>query len=45
VLGILTAIMVSIGGLAEITPTFVARHRVKLEASVKPYDALRLAGK
>ncbi|HNC70496.1 MAG TPA: cytochrome-c oxidase, cbb3-type subunit II [Pseudomonadales bacterium] len=45
VLGILTAIMVSLGGLAEILPTFVAANRVKLEASGKPYDALRLAGR
>ncbi|MBX3690040.1 cytochrome-c oxidase, cbb3-type subunit II [Dokdonella sp.] len=44
-LGILTAIMVSIGGLAEITPIFMAAHEVKPALGVKPYDALRLAGK
>lgn len=44
-LGILTAIMVSLGGLAEITPIFMAAHAVKPAVGVKPYDALRLAGK
>jgi cytochrome c oxidase cbb3-type subunit II len=44
-LGILTAIMVSIGGLAEITPLFMAAHAVKAPAGVQPYDPLRLAGK
>jgi len=44
-LGILTAIMVSIGGLAEITPLFMAAHTVKPAEGVKPYGALRLAGK
>lgn len=44
-LGILIAIMVSIGGLAEITPLFMEAHAVKAPAGVKPYDPLRLAGK
>ena len=44
-LGILTAVMVSLGGLAEILPTFVEANRVKLNATGKPYDALRLAGR
>ncbi|WP_300617865.1 cytochrome-c oxidase, cbb3-type subunit II [Dokdonella sp.] len=44
-LGILTAVMVSIGGLAEITPLFMRAHEVKAAPGVKPYDALRLAGK
>jgi cytochrome c oxidase cbb3-type subunit 2 len=44
-LGILTAIMVSIGGLAEITPLFMEAHAVKAPLGVKPYDPLRLAGK
>ncbi|MGH2551707.1 MAG: cytochrome-c oxidase, cbb3-type subunit II [Thermomicrobiales bacterium] len=44
-LGILTAIMVSIGGLAEITPIFMEANKVVPAAGVKPYDALRLAGK
>jgi cytochrome c oxidase cbb3-type subunit 2 len=44
-LGIGIAIMVSLGGLAEITPLFMRAHEVSAEAGVKPYDALRLAGK
>ncbi|MFO1428019.1 MAG: cytochrome-c oxidase, cbb3-type subunit II [Steroidobacteraceae bacterium] len=44
-LGILTAIMVSIGGLAEITPLFVEAHTITAAEGVKPYDPLRLAGK
>ncbi len=44
-LGILIAIMVSIGGLAEITPLFMEAHKVKPADGVKPYDPLRLAGK
>ena len=44
-LGILTAIMVSIGGLAEITPLFVEAHAITATEGVKPYDPLRLAGK
>lgn len=44
-LGILTAVMVSIGGLAEITPLFMQAHAVKAPPSVKPYDPLRLAGR
>jgi len=44
-LGVLTAIMVSIGGLAEITPLFMQAHTVTAAPGVKPYDPLRLAGK
>ena len=44
-LGILTAVMVSLGGLAEITPIFMAAHAVEAPPGVKPYDPLRLAGK
>lgn len=44
-LGIATAFMVSLGGLAEVLPTFFAAHQVKLEAAGQPYDALRLAGR
>jgi cytochrome c oxidase cbb3-type subunit II len=44
-LGILTAIMVSIGGLAEITPLFMEAHAVNAPVGVRPYDPLRLAGK
>ncbi|MGH8802405.1 MAG: cytochrome-c oxidase, cbb3-type subunit II [Casimicrobiaceae bacterium] len=44
-LGFLTLVMVSLGGLAEITPIFVQAHAVKPPAGVKPYDPLRLAGR
>jgi cytochrome c oxidase cbb3-type subunit 2 len=44
-LGILIAIMVSLGGLAEITPLFMEAHSVKPPPGVHPYDALRLMGK
>jgi len=44
-LGFFTAIMVSLGGLSEITPLFVHAATVKAPASAKPYDPLRLAGK
>lgn len=43
-LGILTAIFVSFGGLAEITPLFAAANSVKAPEGVKPYTAERLAG-
>lgn len=45
VLGILIAVMVSLGGLAELLPTFVAARGVKATTGVKPYDPLRLAGR
>ena len=44
-LGILIAFMVSMGGLAEITPLFIQAHAVAPVPGVKPYDPLRLAGK
>ena len=44
-LGILTAVMVTIGGLAEITPLFVMAQEVKPPEHVRPYDPLRLAGR
>lgn len=44
-LGILMAIMVSLGGLAEITPLMMEANRLQPAVGVKPYDALRLAGK
>lgn len=44
-LGILTLIMVSLGGLAEITPLFMEAHKVTAAPGVKPYEPLRLAGK
>ncbi len=44
-LGICIAVMVSIGGLAEITPLFMKAHSMEAPVGVKPYDALRLAGR
>jgi cytochrome c oxidase cbb3-type subunit 2 len=44
-LGILTAIMLSLGGLAEIVPLFVQAHAVRPPASVRPYAPLRLMGR
>jgi len=44
-LGILIAVMVSLGGLAEITPLFMEANKVQPAAGVKPYDPLRLAGR
>jgi len=44
-LGILTLVMVSLGGLSEITPLFVDAHSVSAPPGVKPYDPLRLAGR
>jgi cytochrome c oxidase cbb3-type subunit 2 len=44
-LGILTAIMVSLGGLAEITPLFMEAHSVQAAPGVKPYAPLRLIGR
>ena len=44
-LGILTFVMVSLGGLSEITPLFIQAHAVGAPPGSKPYDPLRLAGK
>ncbi len=44
-LAVLTAVMVSLGGLAEITPLFMEAHSVKAPPGVEPYDPLRLIGK
>ena len=44
-LAILIAVAVSFGGLAEITPLFIAAHTVEPAPGTKPYDALRLAGR
>ncbi|GMV03616.1 MAG: cytochrome-c oxidase, cbb3-type subunit II [Burkholderiaceae bacterium] len=44
-LGILTAVMVSLGGLAEVLPLFVEARNVRPPAHVKPYEPLRLAGR
>lgn len=45
VLGLCIAFMVSLGGLAEITPLFVRAQALAPDAAVKPYDPLRLAGR
>ena len=44
-LGILTAVMVSLGGLAEVLPLFVEARSIEPPANIKPYDPLRLAGR
>jgi cytochrome c oxidase cbb3-type subunit 2 len=44
-LAVLIAIVVSFGGLAEIVPLFNDAQTVKPAPGVKPYDALRLAGR
>jgi cytochrome c oxidase cbb3-type subunit 2 len=44
-LAVLIAIMVSFGGLAEILPLFNDAHTVKPAPGIKPYSALRLAGR
>jgi cytochrome c oxidase cbb3-type subunit 2 len=44
-LGILTLVMVSLGGLAEITPLFIQAHTAGPAPGTKPYDPLRLAGR
>lgn len=44
-LGVLIAVMVSMGGLAEITPLFMEAHKVQPAAGIKPYSPLRLAGR
>lgn len=44
-LGIGIAIMVSLGGLAEITPLFMRAHAIAPVSGVAPYDPLRLVGK
>ena len=44
-LGVVIVVLVSIGGLAELTPLFVQAHTVAPAPGLKPYDALRLAGR
>ena len=44
-LGLLTLVMVSLGGLSEITPLFVEANAVGPAPGMKPYDPLRLAGR
>src|SRR5262245_26663951 len=45
VLGVLTLVMVSRGGLSAIIPLFIQAHAVSPAPGVQPYDPLRLAGK
>ncbi|HKQ14110.1 MAG TPA: cytochrome-c oxidase, cbb3-type subunit II [Steroidobacteraceae bacterium] len=44
-LAVVIIALVSLGGLAEITPLFVNAHTVAPAPGLKPYDALRLAGR
>src|SRR5688572_18653232 len=44
-LAVLIVIMVSIGGLAEITPLFIKAQTIQPSPGVKPYEALRLVGR
>jgi len=44
-LGVLIFVAVSFGGLAEVVPLFIEAHALEPPPGVKPYDALRLAGK
>ena len=44
-LGLGTAFMVSLGGLAEITPLFMEANKVQPAEGVKPYPPLHLAGR
>ena len=42
---VLTVLVVSVGGLVEIVPLFFQKSTTEAVAGVKPYDALRLAGR
>ena len=44
-LGVLTAIVVSIGGLAEIIPLMMTQQAVQPAEGVRPYSALELEGR
>jgi cytochrome c oxidase cbb3-type subunit 2 len=44
-LAVLIAVAVSFGGLAEITPLFIKAQTIEPSPGVKPYEALRLAGR
>ncbi len=37
-LGILTAVMVSLGGLAEVLPIYVKAHGLRAATQLAPYD-------
>ena len=44
-LAVLIALMITMGGLAEVVPLFVRAHTVGPPPGVRPYDPLRLAGR
>jgi cytochrome c oxidase cbb3-type subunit 2 len=44
-LAVLIALMITLGGLAEVVPLFVRAHTVGPPPGVRPYDPLRLAGR
>ena len=44
-LAVVILVLVSLGGLAEVTPLFVNAHTVAPALGLRPYDALRLAGR
>lgn len=44
-LAVVIVVLVSLGGLAEVTPLFVNAHTVAPAPGLRPYDALRLAGR
>ena len=44
-LAVVIVVLVSLGGLAEITPLFMNAHTVAPAPGLKPYDGLRLAGR
>ena len=44
-LGVLIAVMVALGGLAEVTPLFMRAHETQPAPGIAPYDPLRLAGR
>jgi cytochrome c oxidase cbb3-type subunit 2 len=45
VLGVLIALVISIGGLVEIVPLYFQASVTKPAPGIKPYEALRLAGR
>ena len=44
-LAVLIAVVISFGGLAEIVPLFIKAHTVEPAPGIRPYEALRLAGR
>jgi len=44
-LGVLTAIVISIGGLAEIVPLMMSRQSIEPTEGVRPYTALQIEGR